>query len=84
MDLISGLSPAPEVSFSGPVDTALAAAAQDELMGRLAAALQSDGRAGPATRVSIAADGDAFRTVIESGADGAPVEWILPAQPGVG
>jgi signal transduction histidine kinase len=80
MDLVSGLSPAPEVSFSGPVDTALAAPAQDELMDRLAEALNPDGHASAATRVSIAVDGRGFQTVIETGADGTPVEWTIPAQ----
>ena len=82
MDLVSGLSPAPEVSFSGPVDTALAAAAQDELMDRLAEVLNPDGHASAATRVSIAVDGQGFQTVIETGADGTPVEWTIPAQRG--
>lgn len=82
MDLVSGLSPAPEVSFSGPVDTALAAAAQDELMDRLTEVLNPDGHASAATRVSIAVDGRGFQTVIETGADGTPVEWTIPAQRG--
>jgi signal transduction histidine kinase len=81
MDLVSGLSPAPEVSFSGPVDTALAVPAQDELMDRLTEALLQDGQASAATRVSIAVDGHGFQTVIETGADGTPVEWTIPAQP---
>ena len=81
MDLVSDLSPAPEVSFSGPVDTALPAAAQDELISRLAAALSPDGQASAATRVTIAVDGDAFQTVIETGAGGMPVSWTIPAEP---
>jgi signal transduction histidine kinase len=39
MDLVGGLSPAPGISFSGPVDTALTAAAQEELISLLTAAL---------------------------------------------
>jgi signal transduction histidine kinase len=82
MDLISELSPAPEVSFSGPVDTALAAPAQEELIDRLDAVLHSNGQASSATRVSISVDGHGFQTVVETGADGPPVEWTVPARPG--
>jgi hypothetical protein len=49
-------------------------------MDRLAEALNPDGHASAATRVSIAVDGRGFQTVIETGADGTPVEWTIPAQ----
>jgi signal transduction histidine kinase len=80
MELVGHMSPAPEVSFSGPVDTALAAAAQDELIGRLAEALGPDGQARAATRISFSADPDGFRTAIETGHGGPPVAWAVPAQ----
>jgi signal transduction histidine kinase len=81
MVLVGDLSPAPEVSFSGPVDTALAAAARDELIGRLSEALSPDGAASGATRISFAADRDEFRTEIETGPGGSPVSWTIAAEP---
>ncbi|MBV9796097.1 MAG: hypothetical protein JO016_19405 [Actinobacteria bacterium] len=82
MVLVGDLSPAPEVSFSGPVDTALPPAARDELISRLAEALSPGGAAGGATRISFSAGHDSFRTVIETGADGSPVSWTIAAEPG--
>jgi signal transduction histidine kinase len=82
MQLVGDMSPAPEVSFSGPVDTALAANTQEELIGRLSEALRPGGAAARATRISFSADGDRFLTVIETGPDGAPVSWTTPVEPG--
>jgi signal transduction histidine kinase len=80
MDLVGELSPAPEISFSGPVDTALPAAAQDELIGRLAEALSPDGHLAVPTRVSIMVDGNDCRTVIETSPGEDPVIWSIPAR----
>jgi signal transduction histidine kinase len=81
MELVGGLSPAPEVSFSGPVDTTLAATARDELISRLTEAVGPDGGAAAATRISFSAERDGFRTVIETGPDDPPVSWTMPVQP---
>ena len=81
MELVGDLSPAPEVSFTGPVDTALAEPAQGELIGRLTEAIGPDGEASTATRISFSADRDGFRTVIETGPDDQPVSWTMPVQP---
>jgi signal transduction histidine kinase len=81
MELVGALSPAPEVSFSGPVDTALAEPARGELIGRLTEAIGPDGKATTATRISFSADRDGFRTVIETGPDDRPVSWTMPVQP---
>jgi signal transduction histidine kinase len=78
MDLVADLSPAPEISFTGPVDTALAAAAQDELIGRLSTVLSPDGHQAP-TRVSIMVDGNNCRAVIETSPGEDPVTWSIPA-----
>jgi signal transduction histidine kinase len=82
MALVGDVSPAPEISFSGPVDTALAAAAQEELIGRLTAALLPDGHPATLTRVSIMVDGDDCRAVIETSPGEDPVTWSIPAGPG--
>ena len=79
MELVGKLSPAPEISFSGPVDTALPAAARDELIGRLAEALGPDGHLPAPTRVSITVDGNDCRTVIETSPAEDPVIWSIPA-----
>ena len=81
MDLVSGLNPAPEISFSGPVDTALAAAAQDELMGRLAEMLGPDSELAGTTRVSITVDDADCRAVIETRPGDDPVVWSIPVAP---
>jgi signal transduction histidine kinase len=75
LDLCGGLTPAPEVSFSGPVDRTLNPGARAELLGKLREALGLlDGRSVPA-RVSIAAGEDSCLAVVEAdltaGADGA-------------
>jgi signal transduction histidine kinase len=82
MELVGGLSPAPEVSFSGPVDTTLAATARAELISRLAEAVGPDGEAAAATRISFSAGRDGFLTMIETGPDDPPVSWTIPVQPG--
>ena len=81
MELVGDMSPAPEVSFSGPVDTTLAAAAASELVGRLTEVLGPDGEAGAATLISFSAGRDGFRTVIETTPDRQPVAWTVPAEP---
>jgi len=81
MELVGDMSPAPEVSFSGPVDTTLATAARDELVSRLTEVLGPDGEARAATRISFSAGRDVFRTVIETAPDRQPVSWTVPAEP---
>ncbi|HEY0718400.1 MAG TPA: histidine kinase [Streptosporangiaceae bacterium] len=79
MDLVTGLSPAPEISFAGPVDTALATAAQDELIARLSTALRPDGDQAAPTRVSIVVDGNDCQAVIETSPGERPVTWSVLA-----
>src|SRR6201996_2582375 len=81
MALGGDMSPAPEVSFSGPVDTTLATAARDELVSRLTGVRGPAGGARAAPRISFSAGRDVFRTVIETAPDRQPVSWTVPAEP---
>jgi signal transduction histidine kinase len=81
MDLVGGFSPAPEISFSGPVDTALTAAAQEELLSRLTAALGPDGRAAGASQVAIAVDGADCQVLIDTSTGPDPITWAIPVDP---
>jgi signal transduction histidine kinase len=82
MDLVGGLSPAPEISFSGPVDTSLTAAAREELISRLTTALGPGGRAAQASQVSITVDGTDCRVAIETSTGPDPIAWLIPVDPG--
>jgi signal transduction histidine kinase len=82
MDLVGGLSPAPEISFSGPVDTSLTAAAREELISRLTTALGPGGRAAQASQVSITVDGTDCRVSIETSTGPDPIAWLIPVDPG--
>jgi signal transduction histidine kinase len=67
LDLCGSLTPAPEVTFSGPVDGALQPRARAQLLDMLHEALSMlDGQSVPA-RVSIAASDDACVAVVEAG-----------------
>jgi signal transduction histidine kinase len=81
MDLFGGLSAAPEISFSGPVDTALTAAAQEELVSRLTSALGPDGQAAGASRVSISVGGAGCQVLIETSTGPDPIGWSIPVGP---
>jgi hypothetical protein len=81
MDLVGRFSPAPEISFSGPVDTALTAAAQEELISRLTAALGPDERTAGASQVSIAVDGTDCQVVIGTSTGPDPIAWSIPVEP---
>ena len=66
LDLCGGLDPAPEVSFSGPVDRALNPGARAELLGLLREALGVLGNESVPARVSIAAGEDSCLAVVEA------------------
>jgi signal transduction histidine kinase len=66
LDLCGGLSPAPEVSFAEPVEGALSAATRAEMIDTLREALGVIGGQAIPARVGIAAEGDAYLTVIEA------------------
>jgi len=66
MDLCAHLSPAPEVSFSGPVDT-VAADTRGQLVAMLTEALGPVREIAVAARIGIAADDGSCRTVLEAG-----------------
>jgi signal transduction histidine kinase len=67
MDLCGGLSPAPEISFSGPVDGALVPGTRAHLIDMLRAALEPIRKGGVPARIGITADDGACSTVIEAG-----------------
>ena len=66
LDLCQDLSPAPEISFAGPVDGALDSGARALLLDILREALGLIGRQAIPARISISADGDSYITVIET------------------
>jgi signal transduction histidine kinase len=68
LDLCQDMSPAPEISFAGPVDGALDPGARAQLLDVLREALGLIGRQAIPTHISISADGDACITVIETAA----------------
>jgi signal transduction histidine kinase len=61
------LDPAPEVSFTGPVDGALHPSAGAVLVESLRESLAVIGRYAPPVSIAVAADGDYCRAVIETG-----------------
>jgi signal transduction histidine kinase len=65
-DVCAQLSPAPEISFSGPVD-ALGADTRAQLVDMLAEALGPVRTNAVAARIDIAAEGESCRAVIEAG-----------------
>ena len=70
-DVCAQLSPAPEISFSGPVD-ALGADTRAQLVDMLAEALGPVRTNAVAARIDIAAEGESCRAVIEAGPGAAP------------
>jgi len=77
MDVCAGLSPAPEISFSGPVD-ALPTDARAQLVTMLAEALGPVLEKTATARIDVAADGESCVTMIEAapppGTAGGPQE----------
>ena len=65
LDLCQDMSPAPEISFAGPVDGALDPGARAQLLDVLREALGLIGRQAIPAHISISADGDSYITVIE-------------------
>ena len=70
-DVCAQLSPAPEISFSGPVD-ALGADTRAQLVDMLTEALGPVRTNAVAARIGIAAEGESCRAVIEAGPGAAP------------
>ncbi len=70
-DVCAQLSPAPEISFSGPVD-ALGAGTRAQLVDILTEALGPVRTNAVAARIGIAAEGESCRAVIEAGPGQAP------------
>ena len=70
-DVCAQLSPAPEISFSGPVD-ALGADTRAQLVDMLTEALGPVRTNAMAARIDIAAEGESCRAVIEAGPGAAP------------
>jgi len=70
-DMCAQLSPAPEISFSGPVD-ALGTDSRAQLVGMLTEALGPVRTNAVAARVGIAAEGESCRAVIEARPAAAP------------
>ncbi len=66
LDLCGGLTPVPEVTFSGPVDRALNPGARAELLGMLREVLGTLGAQSPPARISIAAGEDSCLAVVEA------------------
>jgi len=66
LDLCGGLTPVPEVTFSGPVDRALDPGARGELLGMLREVLGTLGAQSPPARISIAAGEDSCLAVVEA------------------
>ena len=76
MDLCAQLSPAPEISFSGPVD-AVAAQTRGQLVAMLTEALGLVRENAVPARIGIAADDGSCRTVLEAGSvPGVPSEEL--------
>lgn len=77
MDLCSGMSPAPEISFTGEVDGALLLRTQDFLVDLLRDALEPVREHAVPARVSIAVGGHSCLTVVEAAPvpHGAEAAW---------
>lgn len=82
MDLCGELSPAPEITFSGPVDGVVVPGPRAQLIDMLRAALEPIRENAVPARIGIAAGNGSFSTVIEAGpapgrapADGAALEF---------
>jgi hypothetical protein len=73
LDLCRDLSPAPEISFAGPVDGALHPSTRAQLLDTLREALGLIGHQAILSRIGISVDDSACVTVIETaaGTDGA-------------
>jgi signal transduction histidine kinase len=67
MDLCGDLSPAPEITFSGPVDGVVRPGTRAQLIDMLRAALDPIRKRAVPARIGIAADDGSCRTVIEAG-----------------
>jgi signal transduction histidine kinase len=67
MDLCGGLSPAPEIAFSGPVDGVVVPGPRAQLIDMLRAALEPIRKDAVPARIGIAAGDGLFSTVIEAG-----------------
>lgn len=67
MGLCGGLSPAPEITFSGPVDGVVVPGPRAQLIDMLRAALEPIRQDAVPARIGIAADNGSFSTVIEAG-----------------
>ena len=80
LDLCRQLSPAPEISFSGPVDGALHPGTRVQLVDVLREALDQIGQHSTPARVDITADNYSCLTVIEAAPRPDPAEAHGPAQ----
>lgn len=67
MELCGGLSPAPEITFSGPVDGVVVPGPRAQLIDMLRAALEPIRKDAVPARIGIAAGNGSFSTVIEAG-----------------
>jgi signal transduction histidine kinase len=67
MDLCGDLSPAPEITFSGPVDGVVVPGPRAQLIDMLRAALEPIRTSAVPARIGIAAANGSFSTVIEAG-----------------
>jgi signal transduction histidine kinase len=67
MDLCGDLSPAPEITFSGPVDGVVVPGPRAQLIDMLRAALEPIRTSAVPARIGIAAGNGSFSTVIEAG-----------------
>jgi signal transduction histidine kinase len=67
MDLCGDLSPAPDITFSGPVDGIVIAGTRAQVIDMLRAALDPIRKSAVPARIGIAADDGSCRTVIEAG-----------------
>jgi signal transduction histidine kinase len=67
MDLCDDLSPAPEITFSGPVDGVVVPGPRAQLIDMLRAALDPIRKSAVPARIGIAAGNGGFSTVIEAG-----------------
>jgi Histidine kinase len=74
LDLCGRLTPAPQVTFSGPVETALPPRARAQLLDMLHETLEVLGGQSVPARVSIAASDDSCVAVVEAGLRPGPAE----------
>jgi len=77
LDLCARLSPAPEISFTGPVDGALRDGGKDQLLGMLRETLELIADHAIPDRIAITARDDSCLAVIEAG----PIPSGGPAKP---